>query len=34
VDSYICETFGRECGLAMQRGAVGPGDELRAWFLA
>jgi hypothetical protein len=33
VDSYICETFGREHGLAMERTAMVPGDTLHAWML-
>jgi hypothetical protein len=34
VDSYICETFGRERGLAMYRDATVRGDGLHAWALA
>ena len=33
VDSYICETFGRERGLTIRREAVRPGGELHAWVL-
>lgn len=33
VDSYICETFGREQGLAMRREAAAAGDELHTWVL-
>jgi hypothetical protein len=33
VDSYICETFGREHGLAMQRDPAGAGEVLHGWVL-
>jgi hypothetical protein len=32
-DSYICEAFGRENGLAMWRSPIVPGDDLHAWSL-
>jgi hypothetical protein len=34
VDSYICETFGREHGLGMQRAPVPAGGLLHGWMLA
>ena len=33
VDSYICETFGRESGMAIWRQPGAPGDDLHAWLL-
>lgn len=33
VDSYICETFGRELGLAMGREQGAPGTGLYKWSL-
>lgn len=34
IDSYICETFGRESGMVMRRQPGAPGDDLHAWVLA
>lgn len=33
VDSFICETFGRDHGMSMQRESASPGKELRAWVM-
>lgn len=33
VDSYICETLGRENGMTMRREPGAPGDDLHAWLL-
>jgi hypothetical protein len=34
VDSFVCETFGREDGMVMRREPGRPGDDLQAWIMA
>lgn len=33
VDSYICEAFGRDHGLAIERAAVSAGEVMHGWVL-